>query len=106
MNVTGKTMIFRKVFDGRISYSRSISWHPFKEGKVDNNTWERTYETVKFPKDVDIPDKTMIEVTKGFESGFTKDDGEIRRMLIVQEYKLCNPDPADSFFAIDEASPF
>lgn len=49
MNVTGKTKIFRKDFDGRPAYSRAVSSREFKDGQQTDN-WIRTYESVKLPR--------------------------------------------------------
>lgn len=49
MNVTGKTKIFRKDFNGRPAYSRQIASREFVDGKQTDN-WIRTYESVKLPR--------------------------------------------------------
>ena len=61
MNITGKTMIFRKDFNGKPVYSRSIS-----SKDIDGN-WISVFENVNMPKGTDLPNKTKIEVIKGFE---------------------------------------
>ena len=85
MNITGKTMIFRKDFDGRPSYSRSIS-----SKDIDGN-WVSVFENVQMPKGTDLPNKTKIEVTKGFEAVYEKRDGTKDRKIVVMEYKADLP---------------
>lgn len=85
MNVKGKTKIFRREFNGRVAYSRSISSQEYKDGQ--KGDWIRAYEPVQFPKGADIADGTMVEV-EGFEAVFKNKDGEIRRKLVVQNYKV------------------
>lgn len=88
MNVTGKTRIYAKDFDGRTSYSRSIAWHPMVDGNVDKGAWERAYEQVQFLDRAEIPDGTTIEIKDAFESGYRKRDGDVARKLIVKEYEI------------------
>ena len=85
MNITGKTMIFRKDFDGRPSYSRSIS------SKDIDGKWISIFENVNMPKGTDLPNKTKIEVTKGFEGVYEKRDGTKGRKIVVVEYKTDLP---------------
>ena len=85
MNITGKTMIFRKDFDGRPSYSRSIS-----SKDIDGN-WISVFENVQMPKGTDLPNKTKIEVIKGFEAVYEKRDGTKDRKIVVMVYKADLP---------------
>ena len=54
MNVTGKTKIFRKDFDGHPAYSRAISSQEYKDGQ--KGKWIRTYESVQFPFGTQLED--------------------------------------------------
>ena len=94
MNITGKTMIFRKDFDGRPSYSRSIS-----SKDIDGN-WVSVFENVQMPKGTDLPNKTKIEVTKGFEAVYEKRDGTKDRKIVVMEYETDLP---TGFSAVDDS---
>ena len=85
MNVSGKTKIYRKDFDGRPSYTRSVCSQEFKDGK--KGDWISTYEPVQFPKGTDIPDRSIVEV-KGFEAVYKGKDDQIKRKLVVQEYRV------------------
>ena len=100
MIVKGKTKIYRKEFNGRVAYSRSISSQEYKDGQ--KGDWIRAYEPVQFPKGVDIADGSMVEI-EGFEAVFKNKDGEIRRKLVVQKYQVeeqNNVDPA--FYESDD----
>lgn len=85
MDVTGRTKIFRKDFDGRPCYSRAISSQEYKDGQKGN--WISEYEVVQFPKGTDIPNKSIVEL-KGFESVYRSRDGEVKRKLVVIEHKI------------------
>ena len=85
MNITGKTMIFRKDFNGKPSYSRSIS-----SKDIDGN-WVSVFENVQMPKGTDLPNKTKIDVIKGFEAVYEKRDGTKDRKTVVMEYKADLP---------------
>ena len=43
------------------------------------------YVSVQLPKDIDLPDKTNIEITKGFISNYKGKNG-FNIKLVVQEY--------------------
>ena len=104
MIVKGKTKIYRKEFNGRVVYSRSISSQEYKDGK--KGDWIRAYEPVQFPKGADIADGTMVDL-EGFEAVFKNKDGEIRRKLVVQKYQVPEGQPADQFFSnVDEDCPY
>lgn len=107
MKVTGETVIWRNDVNGMTFYSRSISWHPYRDGQLDKGTWERAYETVKLPKGVDLPNKTKIMITDSFESGYMNRKGEPVRQLIVLDFDLVDGEQVDdSFEAIEEKLPF
>jgi len=84
MDVTGKTKIFRKDFNGRPAYSRAISSQEYKDGE--KGDWISEWESVQFPKGTDIPDRSIVEI-KGFEAVYRSKDG-IKRKLVVQEFKV------------------
>lgn len=106
MNVTGQTKIYRKEFNGRPSYSRCIASQDYKDGK--KGDWIRTYESVQFPKGVDIPDRSIVEI-KGFEATYNSRNG-VQRKLVVQEYKVLdaprNDDVPEGFASIAEEIPW
>lgn len=105
MNVTGRTKIYRKDFDGRPAYSRGIASREFKDGQQTDN-WIRTYESVKLPKDSTLADGSIIDVKRGFESVFKSSNGEVKRQLVVLDYVLEEIDSFDGFRATDDELPF
>lgn len=86
MNVTGKTKIFRKDFNGKPAYSRCIASKKYENGQQIDE-WIREYESVQFPRDTDIADKTEVEITDAFETVYQKKDGTIARKLVVRSYR-------------------
>ena len=104
MKVTGETVIWRNDVNGITFYSRSISWHPYKDGQPDKGTWEKVYETVKLPKGADLQNKTKIRIKDSFESGYLNKKGEPVRQLIITDFELVNNE--DGFDAIEEKLPF
>lgn len=107
MEVTGKTRLYRKDFDGKPAYSRSIASKEYVDGQK-TDKWINVYERVQMPKGTDIPDKTTIIVTKGFETVYRMLNGEIARKLVVMEYDTENQDTGfEGFEAIqDDDVPF
>lgn len=101
MQVTGKTKIFRKDFDGKAVYSRRIAWQEYKDGQ--KGGWLGIYEPVKMPKGVDIPDGSIIQVKEAFESGYKKKDGSLERQLIIMDFDL---EEKDGFQELEEQLPF
>ena len=93
MNITGKTTLFRKDFNGKPVYSRSIS-----SKDIDGN-WISVFENVNMPKGTDLPNKTKIEVIKGFEGVYEKRDGTKGRKIVVMEYKAENETDLPTGFA-------
>ncbi len=85
MNVKGKTKIYRKEFNGRAVYSRSIASQEYIDGQ--KGDWIRSYEPVQFPKGANIADGSMVSI-EGFEAVFKNKDGEIKRKLVVQKYEV------------------
>lgn len=104
MDVTGKTKIFRKDFNGRPAYSRAISSQEYKDGQ--KGDWISEWESVQFPKGTDIPDRSIVEI-KGFEAVY-KSKEQIKRKLVVREYKVLDEGhiPEGGYTALDEDIPF
>ena len=98
MDVKGRTKIYRKDFNGRASYSRAISSQEYKDGQ--KGEWITVYENVQFPKGTDIADRSIIEVTKGFESTYKSKNGPERK-LVVQEFRVID---GQQYAAVDDAS--
>ena len=91
MDVTGKTKIYRKDFNGKPSYSRAISSQEYKDGV--KGDWITVFEPVQFPKGTDIPDRAIVEIVKAFEATFKGKNGN-QRKLVVQEFKVLFTDTA------------
>lgn len=106
MNIKGKTKIFRKEFNGRPAYSRSIASQEYKDGH--KGDWIRTYEAVQIPKGTDIPDGSIVEL-EGFEAVYKTKDGSVKRKLVVQKFNIIGDNHADvdSYGEVmDEDMPF
>lgn len=109
MDVTGKTKIFRKDFNGRPAYSRAISSQGYKDGQ--KGDWISEWESVQFPKGTDIPDRSIVEI-KGFEAVYKSKD-VVRRKLVVKEYRVLDEGKVQTetnqpsgYTAIEEDIPF
>jgi hypothetical protein len=76
MNITGKTMIFKSEY----GYSTAIS------KKNESGEYERMYVQIQFPKGVELENKTMIEITKGFLSFYKTKEGLSKLKLVVMDY--------------------
>lgn len=85
MKVKGETKIYRKDFNGRPAYSRSIASQEYVDGQ--KGDWIRAYEPVQFPKGANIQDGTIVQV-EGFEAVYKTKNGEIKRKLVVQKYQV------------------
>lgn len=111
MDVSGKTKIWAKEFNGRTAYSRTISSREFKDGQ--QGDWIREYESVQFPKGAVIPNGSIVEL-KGFEAVYKTKDA-VKRKLVVQEYNVlehptyeehAQQDAFEGFKAVDDDIPF
>ena len=76
MNITGKSMIFKSQY----GYSTTIS------NKNQNGEYEKMYISVQLPKDIELENKTMIEIKKGFLSFYKSKEGLPKLKLVIQEF--------------------
>lgn len=76
MNITGKTMIFKSEY----GYSTTIS------KKNQDEKYERMYVSVQLPKNIELENKTVIEITNGFLSFFKTKDGLSKIKIVVMEF--------------------
>lgn len=76
MNITGKTMIFKSQY----GYSTTIS------KKNQDGEYERMYVSVQLPKNIELENKTVIEITNGFLSFFKTKDGLSKIKIVVMEF--------------------
>lgn len=65
--ITDKTTIYRKEYNGRTFYSATIS------KKLQDGNWENTTIGIQFPKSVDLRDKTKIDIKKAWLTFYLKD---------------------------------
>ena len=87
MNVTGKTKIFRKDFDGKPVYSRSVSSRKYENGK--QGDWMKpVYEAVQFPKGTWLEDGCIVDIKDSFEGTYETRSGETKKKIIVKEYEV------------------
>ena len=78
MDISGRTMIFKNDY----GYSIAIS-NKNQEGKYD-----KMYITAQIPKNMELENKTLIEVTKGFLSFYKTKNGLPKIKVVIQEYNL------------------
>lgn len=76
MNITGKTMIFKSQY----GYSTTIS------KKNQDGEYERMYVSVQLPKNIELENKTVIEITNGFLSFYNSKDGLPKIKIVVREF--------------------
>ena len=76
MQVIGKTMIFKSEY----GYSTAIS------KKNQDGEYTNMYISVQLPKGVELENKTMIEITKGFLSFYNTKEGLPKIKIVVMEY--------------------
>lgn len=76
MNITGKTMIFKNQY----GYSTTIS------KKNQDGEYERMYVSVQLPKNIELENKTVIEITNGFLSFYNTKDELPKIKIVVMEF--------------------
>ena len=81
MNISGIMRIFKSEYEGKPNYSTTIS----KKDQFGN--YENMYITVQLPKDVELENKTRIDVTRGFISFYKTKQGLPKVKAVVQEFK-------------------
>jgi hypothetical protein len=84
LEISGKTRVYRKEFDGRVSYSIGFS------KKKDDGTYLTAFQNVSFRKGVDIPHKTEINITKAWFSPYEYKD-KAGYNLFISEFE-CDSD--------------
>lgn len=76
MNITEKTMIFKSQY----GYSTTIS------KKNQDGEYERMYVSVQLPKNIELENKTVIEITDGFLTFYNTKDGLPKIKIVVMEF--------------------
>lgn len=101
-DINGKMRVFKKEFEGRTSYSTSLS------NKKEDGTYENMYLTVQFKKDnqPNVGEKGLdINIKNGFVSFFKTNDGNTRLKLVITEY-TSNDNDGEFLTVSDEELPF
>ena len=76
LNINGKVIIYKNDY----GYSTSIS------NKKQDGTYERMYVSLQLPKNVELENKTMIEITKGFIAFYKTKEGLSKIKIVVMEF--------------------
>lgn len=82
MNITGNARIFKNVYDGKNVYKTSIT-NKDKDGKT-----EYYNISVQLPKDSDIENNTVINITQGFLGWYKSKDGIAKPKAVVMSYEV------------------
>ena len=77
MNITGKT----KIYKGKYGYSCSIS------NKNQDGSYSNMFMQIQLPKGIEIEDKSIIEITRGFISFYENKDGNKIPKIVAMEIK-------------------
>lgn len=81
MDISGTMRIYKNEYEGRTSYSTTIS----KKDQFGN--YENMYITVQLPRDVVLESNSKINVTKGFLSFYKTNQGLPKIKAVVQEFE-------------------
>ena len=81
MDITGIMRIYRSEYEGRATYSTTVS------KKDQFNNYENLYLSVQLPKDVRLENNSKINVTKGFLSFYKTKQGFSKVKVVVQEFE-------------------
>lgn len=76
LNINGKIICYKNEF----GYSTAIS------NKKQDGTYERMYVSLQLPKNVELENKTMIEITKGFIAFYKTKEGLSKIKIVVMEF--------------------
>lgn len=94
VNATGETMIFRNEYDGRSFYSTSLS------KKLADGTWENGNIGVQFKKDVEMHNKTKINVTNGWLTFYKTKDEKPKTVtyLFIMDFEIVGDEQVPAGF--------
>ena len=81
MNITGTMKIYRSEYEGKATFSTTIS----KKDQFGN--YENMYISVQLPKNITFASNAQIEVTKGFLSFYKTKQGLPKLKIVVQEFE-------------------
>lgn len=91
LNVNGEVMIFK----GDYGYSTTIS------NKKQDGTYDKMYLQLQLPKDVELENKTKINITKAFLSFYKSKEGLAKPKIVVQEYQTTENNSDNMFNGSD-----
>ena len=92
MNITGKTMIFKSEY----GYSIAIS------NKNQEGQYDKMYIQVQLPKGIELENKTMIEITKGFMTFYKTKEGLPKLKIVIMEFETENKIEETNIEPIDD----
>lgn len=81
MNISGTMRIYKNSYEGRETYSTTIS----KKDQFGN--YENLYISVQLPQGTSLENNSRINVTKGFLSFFKTRQGLPKIKAVVQEFE-------------------
>ena len=82
MNISGTMRIYKNNYEGRETYSTTIS----KKDQFGN--YENLYISVQLPQGTSLENNSKINVTKGFLSFFKTRQGLPKIKAVVQEFEV------------------
>lgn len=85
MNISGTIRIYKNQFEGKETYSTTIS----KKDQFGN--YENLYISVQLPQGTSLENNSRINVTKGFLSFFKTRQGLPKIKAVVQEFEAEDP---------------
>ena len=103
VSASGETMIFRNEYQGKSFYSTSLS------KKLADGTWENGNIGVQFRKDVEMHNKTKINVKEGFLTFYKTKDEKPKAVhyLFVLDFDVVDGQVPAGFTEIpDDETPF
>jgi len=80
MNIIGKTMIFKSEY----GYSTIVS------NKMQNGEYEKIYVSVQLPKEIELENKTLIEIKSAFLSFYKTKEGLPKIKIVVLDFEQLN----------------
>lgn len=81
MEVKGKAKIYKSEYNGNVLYSTGIS------KKNEDGKYENMYVSCHLPKDAQLENGEMIEITKGFLTFYTDKNNLPKIKIVIMEYK-------------------
>jgi hypothetical protein len=99
VTVRESAMIFRKEFDGRATYSTGLS------KKNQDGSYDNAYIGIQFKKDVNLHDKTKINITNGWLTHYKNKEGKPVFYIMCTEFTTEEAEQS-GFTELEEGSPF